>query len=114
MKKIKPFWIYIAVNSSLLLIAEAFVWIVDIIFRMTGTIGMISAYFVIPLFIYCLTLMPLFHLAADIVFMVIAFAKQNNMDNKDVLKISINFILNMLLNIFAAFTALAFLLAGMT
>lgn len=110
MKKNKPFWIYIVVNSSLLLIAEGFVWIVDIIFRMTGTIGLISAFFAIPLLIYCLTLMPLIH----IVLIIIAFIKQGNLDKKDFLKISVNFILNMLLNIFAVFTVLAFMLAGMT
>ena len=110
MKKFNGFWTYIAVNSALLLIAESFVWIVDIKFRMTGMIGMISAFFAIPLLFYCLALMPLIH----IVLIINAFLKQDNLDKKNFWKISIIFTLNLLLNIFAGFTAPAFLLAGMT
>lgn len=110
MKKYSGFWIYIAVNSSLLLIAEGFVWIVDIKFRMTGMIGLISEFFAIPLLIYSLAFMPLIH----IVLIITAFLKQDNLDKKDFWKISINFTLNLLLNIFAGFTGPALLLAGMT
>ena len=110
MKKLKGFWTYIFVNSSLLLITEAFVWIVDIIFRMTGTIGMISGFFAIPLIIYCLTLMPLIH----IVLIIIVFLKQGSLNKKDYWRISIIFTLNLLLNLFAGFTTLALMLGGMT
>ena len=104
------FWLYFIINSVFLLIDEAFIWIVVLIFRMTGPVTQLAFFFVIILILYCISFMPLIH----IVFVIIVFIKQGKMDTKDFLKTSIIFTLNLLLNIFAAITGLSIPIAGMT
>lgn len=96
------FWLYFVINTAFLLIAEAFIWIVDIILDMTGIIRLIAEFLKYPLYYYGISFMPLIH----IVFIIIVFIKQGKMDKKDFFITSIIFTLNLMLNIFAAITFL--------
>ncbi|MCH5209100.1 MAG: hypothetical protein J1F04_09460 [Oscillospiraceae bacterium] len=111
MKKIKPFWIYIAVNSALLLLFQIIVWIMMLNLQTRGA-SQIFVFFAMPLFMYGVTFMPLFHFIADIV--LIAISNKQNMEKKELSKIYTTVILNMMLNIFSVPTIMVLMVSGMT